>query len=309
MIRFVKAPKNVPAILRAITRSKKANTAPKDWFAGISDEMWLWINTAGRRRFKSIAHMVPGLPDPTMQAKFTGSAGDSTLLEGFTAYRLFKRCYESHIGPIGSCKGILDFGCGWGRIIRFWLRDVLPGNVSGVDHNAEAIQVCNETNKWSQFALIEPYPPTSLPADGYDLIYLYSVFSHLPEAMHWELLKEFRRLLAPGGLLMATTRARTFIEFCESLRHDPQLKDKPDWLSQSAKVFLDTKGSLADYDAGKFCYGSLGMEGRWSFWGEACIPRAYAETRWTELFDVLDYIDDPEVCPQNVIVARKRGST
>jgi SAM-dependent methyltransferase len=263
------------------------------------------MNTVGRRRFKSIAHILPGLPGAAMQATFTGNAGDTTLLEGFRVYQVFKRCYESHVGPIGSCKGILDFGCGWGRIIRFWLRDVSPENVSGVDHSVEAIQACKETNRWSQFTLIEPNPPTSLPAGAYDLIYLFSVFSHLPEAMHWELLKEFRRLLVPGGLLIATTRARAFIEFCESLRHDPQLKDKPNWLSQSSKVFPDTKASLDDYDAGKFCYGSLGAAGRWSFWGEACIPKLYVERRWSELFDVCEYIADPAVCPQNVIVAQK----
>ena len=37
-----------------------------------------------------------------------------------------------------------------------------------------------------------------------------------------------------GGMLIATTRARDFIEFCKSLREDPQLNEKPAWLKGSA---------------------------------------------------------------------------
>jgi hypothetical protein len=40
------------------------------------------------------------------------------------------------------------------------------------------------------------------------LIYLYPVFSHFPEEMHLALLREFHRLLRPGGLLIAPTRQR-----------------------------------------------------------------------------------------------------
>jgi SAM-dependent methyltransferase len=145
-----------------------------------------------------------------------------------------------------------------------------------------------------------------LPSAAFDLIYLYSVFSHLPEAMHLALLREFQRLLVPGGLLIATTHGRDFIQYCASLRDDPNLQDTPKWVSQLGGVFRDETATLAAYDSGAFCYEGFGVEGRWSFWGEACIPKAYVERRWTEFFDVLEFIDDPAVCQQNAIVVRKR---
>ena len=49
---------------------------------------------------------------------------------------------------------------------------------------------------------------------------------------------------------------------------------------------------MSAYDNGQFCYESVGAEGRWSFWGEACIPKGYVERRWQEIFDVSDYIED-----------------
>ncbi|MFZ0520497.1 MAG: class I SAM-dependent methyltransferase [Candidatus Acidiferrales bacterium] len=299
--------KNEPVVRRVVARSKKGGTGPKDWFSGIDDETWFWLNTTGRRRRESVARIVPRLPQASVQENYTGSSGDWTLREGFNAYRVFKNCYEKHVGPIGSCRAVLDFGCGWGRIIRFFLKDVEAERLSGVDHSADAVRFCRETNQWCKVTLIEPNPPTPLAAGSFGLIYLFSVFSHLPEEMHLALLREFHRLLEPGGMLIATTRARDFIQFCKNLRDDPRLEEKPNWLKQSAKTFVDVDAATSAYDNGQFCYDSLGAEGRWSFWGEACIPRGYVQKRWAEIFDVCDYIDDPEVCPQNVIVVRKRA--
>ena len=78
-------------------------------------------------------------------------------------------------------------------------------------------------------------------------------------------------------------------------------------LKGSAKIFLDVEAAISACDNGQFCYDGYGSEGRWSFWGEACISKSYVERRWAEIFDVCDYIDDRNACPQNVIVARKRA--
>jgi SAM-dependent methyltransferase len=294
--------KNAPTVRRAIQRGKKPGSSPKDWFYGIDDETWLWMNMA---RGDALANLLPKMPDPNLQALFTGQSGDSTLKEGFNAYRLFKNCYETRLGPIGSCRRILDFGCGWGRIIRFFLKDVATDKLVGVDHSEEAVRICKETNRWCYFMLTEPYPPTPLGPDSFDLIYLYSVFSHLPEEMHWALLKEFHRLLAPGGMLIATTRGREFIDFCDAVRNDPKRDEMPPWQAPLGEIFRNKDETLSAYDGGKFCYEGFGEQGRWSFWGEACIPIGYVQRRWSEIFDVCDYIDDRKVCLQNVIVARK----
>lgn len=291
------------AALLAAGRSKKAGSSPNDWFSGVDDETWLWMNLQGRKRFKTVAAMVPGMPDATMQAAYTGSSEESTLREGFAAYQLFKRQYETHAGALSRAR-VLDFGCGWGRIIRFFLREMPPERLVGVDFSAEGIEACRATNRWCTFYLSDPQPPTPLAAGSFDLIYLYSVFSHLPEGMHWALLKEFHRLLAPGGLLTATTWGRDYILDCKKLRQKPVEAEQPVWVRGPATMFQDTESALTTYDRGDFCYEHYEWDDRW-FWGEACISRAYAERRWTEMFQILDYIEDRKLCLQNVIVARK----
>jgi SAM-dependent methyltransferase len=170
------------------------------------------------------------------------------------------------------------------------LKDVEPGKLLGVDLDAQAIRICRETNRWCKFTLIEPYPPTPLTPESFGLIYLYSVFSHLPEEMHWMLLKEFHRLLVPGGMLIATTWARDYIHLCKN-----------------PGIFLDVDAAISAYNSGQFCYDCYGEQGRRSFWGEACISKIYVERRWQEIFNVCDYVEDRGVSSQNVIVARKRA--
>jgi hypothetical protein len=90
------------------------------------------------------------------------------------------------------------------------------------------------------------------------------------------------------------------------LREDPALDEMSKSAKYSAKAFLDADGSLSAYDGGEFCFSSHGEQGRWSFWGEACISKAYVERHWSKIFDICDFIDDRKVCLQSVIVARKR---
>ena len=59
--------KNELAVRPAIVRSEKPNTGPKDWFSGIDDETWLWMNTTGRRRHKAIARLLPEMPEASIQ--------------------------------------------------------------------------------------------------------------------------------------------------------------------------------------------------------------------------------------------------
>ena len=211
------------------------------------------------------------------------------LTEAFAVYQLVKRQVAAHLhGPLAR---ILDFGCGWGRIIRFFLRDVEPTNLWGIDCFPQMIELCQATNAWSRFALVQPFPPTTFEPDTFDLVYAYSVFSHLSEDAHLAWLGEFERILRPGGLLVATTRARDFILMCAALRAN---QDERFWVKGPASSFMDTPGSLERYDRGEFLYEPVGGGDVLapSFFGETCIPRQYAQQRWSEFFEVLDYIDD-----------------
>jgi SAM-dependent methyltransferase len=101
-------------------------------------------------------------------------------------------------------KTMLDFGCGAGRTLRHFLPEADTAEFWGCDIDAESIAWL-DANLSPPLRLFEngPEPPLSVPDETFDLIYAVSVFTHLAETWSSWLL-ELRRVLKPGGLLVAT---------------------------------------------------------------------------------------------------------
>ncbi|HKY08640.1 MAG TPA: class I SAM-dependent methyltransferase, partial [Candidatus Binatia bacterium] len=287
---------------------------PNNIFYNLSDNEWHWLNTLGYRSDRLVSRMLPSLPPEELQSRVVGTAGNAALREGFVAYTLFKKLYEKHVGPLSKSAAILDFGCGWGRILRFFLKDVNPAKLYGADCRQDLIDICRQTNRWCAFERNDVLPPARFKNATFDLVYCYSVFSHLAEPVHHLWLKELDRIMRPGGILIATTWHREFLLWCESLRKDSSLPCEPNWRTQLLKAFLDTERALRAYDAGMFCFSKYDKDAHpWAWhgdepcYGEACIPPGYVSAVWTKYFDFVEFIDDRNACPQNVIVMKKRA--
>lgn len=287
---------------------------PAALFRDIGDDTWYRLNTQGCRDFQVVRSFLPSLPDEDTQTRYVGSAGDKALNEAFDLYRLCKRIFHKQHGNLRTSQAVLDFGCGWGRVIRFFLKDLEPDRLYGVDCRSEIIDICKQTNRWCHFELCNVMPPSSFNAETFDLIFAYSVFSHLSEDAHKRWLQEFHTILRPGGLLVVTTWQRDFIENCERLRRDQTLPCEPNWRETLKDVFLNVEDNLFVYDKGGFCFSPYNetkqpwayFEGR-PCYGEACIPKEYVTSEWPKNFQLLEYIDDRRQCAQNVIAVRKRA--
>ena len=268
---------------------------------------WYWLNVYGEQVFSSLHGYLPALPPDEVQVRFTGAHGEQTLREAFSFYRTVTRAASS-IRP----KVALDFGCGWGRITRFFIKDFGKNSLLGVDPLQEVIDICRTTNHWATFEQIDLHPPISLPDRSVDLIFAFSVFSHLTEAVHLEWIEEFARLLTPGGMLIVTTRERDFILQCARIRED---EPDPTNLSSLANIassgarraFVDTERYLQIYDAGEYCCDPTGGGPNLppDAFGETCIPLAYAKREWQPYFNVVEFKEAVAEIRQNVIVAKR----
>lgn len=282
-----------------------SDLSPRERFAGTDDGFWFWLHTEAALSNQRLAALLPRMPPDSLQRNFTGTAGDQALGLAFQFYQLVHRLVAAY--GSGQVESILDFGCGWGRILRFFLRDVAPHRLKGIDCLPEAIELCRLTGLGSHVEQVSPIPPCASEGHSFDLIYAYSVFSHLSETAHLAWLEEFHRLLKPQGLLIVTTRARDFIDYCAYLR---TLPDRPIWAT-AANAFVDAGACLERYDRGEYLYEPVGA-GPYlapSHFGETCIPRGYVERVWSSRYELLEYIADPAVCEQNVIVARRRAGS
>ena len=95
---------------------------------------------------------------------------------------------------------ILDFGCGHGRVMR-WVRGLFPeAEIVASDRVRDGVDFCAQT-----FGAVPVYSNDmyeNIPLDGkFDLIWLGSVYTHLPMELWHKLTRMLLDNLAPSGLL------------------------------------------------------------------------------------------------------------
>jgi SAM-dependent methyltransferase len=98
---------------------------------------------------------------------------------------------------------VLDFGCGCGRVMRHW-HDVRGPRLHGTDYNPFLVEWCAANLPFARFSVNGLEPGLEFGDGEFDLVYSYSVFTHLPEEMQTKWLAELVRVTAPGGHLWLT---------------------------------------------------------------------------------------------------------
>jgi len=158
-------------------------------------------------------------------------------------------------------RRVLDFGCGSGRTLRWMLAGRLGrAQFVGCDIHRSSIE-------WMQRhypASIRLYannsaPPLPEPDASFDLVYSASVFSHLTDWAPW--LLEMRRILKPGGRLIASIHGRGLWEMgTHGARGEP-------WREDETGIVMEHVGASFDHSFGP----SVIVSEWWlrSHWGRA----------------------------------------
>ena len=84
--------------------------------------------------------------------------------------------------------------------------------IYGTDCNAMSIRWCQTYLPFAKFSLNSLQPPLQYPDRMFDLIYAFSVFTHLTEPLQKQWMDELRRVLAPGGYLIITVHGDKYLE-------------------------------------------------------------------------------------------------
>jgi SAM-dependent methyltransferase len=99
---------------------------------------------------------------------------------------------------------VLDFGSGAGRTLRHLRTEATAGDFWGCDIDQESIDWLNDhLSPPFQGVVSQPLPPLPFADGKFDVIYAFSVFTHIADAWsQW--LVELRRVLKPDGWFIAT---------------------------------------------------------------------------------------------------------
>jgi SAM-dependent methyltransferase len=112
---------------------------------------------------------------------------------------------------LDQLRSLLDFGCGCGRVVRHW-QALENTKVQGSDYNPKLVEWCRDALPFANFGVNRLEPPLPFSADELEFVYAISVFTHLPEELQDAWLAELERVLAPGGLLLITTKGRSWFD-------------------------------------------------------------------------------------------------
>jgi len=272
---------------------------------GLAPEVWL------ARLKRSVAEraqsglVYPDFPSAEIQRQFVGSAYEDALDEAGKFYAFAQEAMSDRAYKASPGQGYLDFGCGWGRIGRFFLRDFDAQDMVGVDIDPGMVEFCANANLPGRFETIANGQPLPFADGSFRLITAYSVFTHLPPPLFRAWLAELLRVLAPGGQLVFTVEPPRFLDMVEAIAPDADNA----WMA-ALSVFKDRLPQLrADLANEGIAYLPSGG-------GDYREPDVYGETAVTARFvakeaaphggEVVRYIDDPAQFWQAAVVIRKR---
>lgn len=304
--------------MSTIAPPAESNAKHRAAFGALTPAEWLRVLTRSLREPVVDGVPMPAFPPQECQTATHGTSGRVAIAEAGRFVALVSRYAEAEGRPVGEATRVLDFGCGWGRMLRIFLNRVDSQNLHGVDVRPESVALARQLNPFSRFTAVDGLPPAPFDDGTFDLVVAYSVFSHLSEAASMAWIREIARVLEPGGLAIVTTQGSGFLDFVESLTTRAFLwrvrlmlgrwRGRPwneHWLRLLREGFGDIAATRRQFAGGQFVHvatgGGSGLEA--SLYGESIIPRAYVEREWTD-FDLVDFIDDPGH-QQAIIVLQK----
>jgi len=124
------------------------------------------------------------------------------------------RCIENVLNRSGGdrvIRSVLDFPCGYGRILRFLRARFPDADITGVELDRAALDFCRRTFSVRPAASATDFTQLSLPGK-FDLIWCGSLLTHIDERAATHLLTFFHDHLTPAGLCVFTTHGLTSVD-------------------------------------------------------------------------------------------------
>jgi len=248
-------------------------------FRNLDDDLWSPLLTLEYEGWPRIRSYLPALPDPALQQLWNGTSGPTLAAQSVCFYRKLKEMQGRFGRGDLAQTSVLDFGCGWGRLTRMIARDLEPGRLFGCDPVEDILELTRESRVPANLARSE-FLPESLPfEEKFDLVFSFSVFTHISEAAHMASLKAIHHGLEPGGLFVVTVRPPAYLDLNPLMAKAVEAlgPDRDRALEEPRYIFAphETDGH-PQFGGDEMSY------------GETVITLPYVKDKWAPMFDLLD---------------------
>jgi SAM-dependent methyltransferase len=227
------------------------------------------------------------IPPAELIKRVTGSDNRSFFCS--TSFQTFRDLWDvvSRWRDPASIRSMLDWGCGCGRALNTFRSLSGVPCIHGCDIDRDTIEWCRANFDDVQFSVIPSKPPTTYADNAFDLIIGNSVLSHLTKDLQLRWLEEMSRILAPGGLCLASVLG----EFATSF-------SRPD---SRVRYLLERDGLFDEWkDA------SLEGVAPAGYYRDTLQTQAYTRHAYGKYFEIVDYIEGGWLKFQDLVVMRKR---
>lgn len=183
-----------------------------DIFGDLNDsDLWTILFTKNYDCYPNIKKKLPDLPPEKIQLKYNGQKGFQLLKRAKESYERIKVNYLNYGQKELDQSNVLDFGVGWGRLIRFFAKDMPNQQLCGCDVADEILKVGQELRIPGVIRKSDEVP-TSLPFDKkFDLVFSNSIFSHLSEDALNACFTSIGNSMNTGGIFCLTLWAPHFL--------------------------------------------------------------------------------------------------
>jgi SAM-dependent methyltransferase len=228
------------------------------------------------------------------------------MLRAFSFWEYVDRFSKTSSPKMSPGCRVLDIGCGWGRITRFFARDFLPSSIFGIDIDPDAIAICKSLGVNGTFIVTKPSEGLPFPENYFQVITASSVFTHLPENVATKLVHELSRVAAPGCIFVFTVEDEYLLSLIAQLGENPA---SPRWQLLS-KYKNDIHCLKRDYKEGNYIYLTTNDEAvrSSSVYGDAIVSKEWVLKNWGHLFNLLEYVPSKPHIYQAVVVMQKKAA-
>jgi hypothetical protein len=263
---------------RIVYSSEFRNSANpfRDKFGGLADDDWkdIWLSTETRSNVQGIEF--PTIPEQQLQSQIHGSPSwEISMGEAFAFYSFIKSS-----GALAGATRFLDFGCGWGRMTRPFMRDFDLDKMFGFEPNALHAIIARSLNPYFTVFSGSFSPDGSIPKNWFDLVIGWSIFSHLSKSSLKEWLTEVCSVMTPGGHAVFTTWGMRFLQ---RLKSEQALLDAGQEIHWYSKQCLDGIGDIskriAEYENNEFIWFTSHDSADYgeTFFGEKALSRIMSD--------------------------------
>ena len=149
--------------------------------------------------YPNLKRWLPALPPEDDQRAWAGNVGAFLMQQGAVFLDRLFDVHRRESGIESDSVTVLDYGCGWGRLIRLLYRYVSANQIYGLDPWPPSLERCQRFGVHAQIAQND-YIPQSLPfKTQFDIIFAYSVFTHISHRAQTAILDQWRKRIKHGG--------------------------------------------------------------------------------------------------------------